>query len=139
MTGVSAGYSKTPLPVKLGLKPGARIRLVNPPGDFWTTLGLAPSAFDLCGDGTGQATWQQLFVRTQDELIEHLPNLRAAMSGGAVLWVAWPKGGRSDRGQLTREAVREIVLQTDLVDIKVCAFDATWSALKFVIRTSRRG
>jgi hypothetical protein len=34
--------------------------------------------------------------------------------------------------------VREIALPLGLVDIKVCAVDATWSGLKLVIRRSER-
>ena len=38
-----AGYSGTPLPQKLGLKPGARFGLVEPPADFARTLGALPA------------------------------------------------------------------------------------------------
>jgi hypothetical protein len=37
-----AGYSGTPLPQKLGLKPGARLGLVKAPADFASTLGALP-------------------------------------------------------------------------------------------------
>jgi hypothetical protein len=35
--------------------------------------------------------------------------------------------------------VREAGLATGLVDNKVCAIDATWSALRFVVRRADRG
>jgi hypothetical protein len=34
--------------------------------------------------------------------------------------------------------IREIALPTGLVDVKVCAVDATWSGLKLMIRKSLR-
>jgi hypothetical protein len=42
---------------------------------------------------------------------------------------------------LTDEVVRDIALPLGLVDIKVCAIDDIWSALKFVIpkELRRRG
>ena len=39
---MSAGYSKTPLVKKLGLKPGFKIHFVNPPENLQTLLGELP-------------------------------------------------------------------------------------------------
>lgn len=133
-----AGYSMTPLSRKLGLKPGTSVRVVNGPHDFWDKVGLAPETFELVQDASCTIDWQQAFVQTAEDLERQLPSLRQAMHDTAVLWVGWPKGGRAERGEITRETVREIVLRTDLVDVKVCAFDENWSALKFVIRKSAR-
>src|SRR5438445_50705 len=44
-----AGYSGTPLPQKLGIKPGSRLGLFDAPADFATTLGALP-------EGVTQAT-----------------------------------------------------------------------------------
>jgi hypothetical protein len=34
--------------------------------------------------------------------------------------------------------IREVALPTGLVDVKVCAVDATWSGLKLMLRRDRR-
>jgi hypothetical protein len=39
---------------------------------------------------------------------------------------------------MTEDVVREISLPRGLVDVKVCAIDETWSALKLVIRRELR-
>jgi hypothetical protein len=39
---------------------------------------------------------------------------------------------------MTEHVVREVALPTGLVDNKVCAIDATWSALRLVIRRELR-
>jgi hypothetical protein len=39
---------------------------------------------------------------------------------------------------MTEDVVRDVVLPTGLVDVKVCAIDATWSGLKLVIRKELR-
>ena len=39
---------------------------------------------------------------------------------------------------ITEDVVREVALPTGLVDTKVCAIDATWSGLRFVIRLRDR-
>lgn len=134
----STGYSKTPLARKLGLNQVSTVRIVNPPHDFWNKVRLDPDAFEIVEKDATMADWQQAFVSSESELESLLPELRAAMHPTSVLWISWPKGGRSERGEITREAVRSIALKTDLVDVKVCAFDETWSALKFMIRKSER-
>ena len=55
-----------------------------------------------------------------------------------MLWVAWPKKASSAETDLTDEVVRRIGLHGGLVDVKVCAIDATWSGLKFVRRVTDR-
>jgi hypothetical protein len=39
---------------------------------------------------------------------------------------------------MTEQTVRDVALPTGLVDNKVCAIDATWSALRLVIRKELR-
>jgi len=39
---------------------------------------------------------------------------------------------------MTEDGVRDVALPRGLVDVKVCAIDATWSGLKLVIRRELR-
>ena len=52
--------------------------------------------------------------------------------------MAWPKRSSGVATDVTEDVVREVVLPTGLVDVKVCAIDATWSGLKVVIRKELR-
>ncbi len=54
------------------------------------------------------------------------------------LWIAWPKRASKVQTTMTEDVVREVALPTGLVDNKVCAIDATWSALRLVIRKELR-
>jgi len=56
-----------------------------------------------------------------------------------MIWVAWPKKSSGIRTDLTESVIRDYVLKTPFVDVKVCAIDDTWSGLKFVIRKQLRG
>jgi len=56
----------------------------------------------------------------------------------AVLWISWPKRSSGDPTDLTEDTLREVILPLGLVDVKVCAVDATWSGLKFVRRLRHR-
>src|SRR5258708_26978045 len=55
-----------------------------------------------------------------------------------MVWVSWPKKASGVPTDLTDNVVRDIALPLGFVDVKVCAVDATWSALKFVIRRELR-
>jgi hypothetical protein len=47
------------------------------------------------------------------------------------LWVAWPKGGKGARGELTQLVVRRQGMAAGWVDYKIASLDETWSALRF--------
>jgi hypothetical protein len=48
-------------------------------------------------------------------------------SGG--LWLAWPKKASGRATDITDGALRSVLLPLGMVDNKVCAVDATWTAL----------
>lgn len=54
------------------------------------------------------------------------------------LWLAWPKRASGRSTDLSDEVVRQVALAHGLVDNKVCAIDATWSALRVVWRRQHR-
>lgn len=55
-----------------------------------------------------------------------------------MIWVAWPKKAAAVKTEIDENLVRDTGLASGLVDIKVCAIDATWSGLKFVRRVRDR-
>jgi hypothetical protein len=54
------------------------------------------------------------------------------------VWIAWPKKASGVVTDITEDVVRREALALGVVDVKVCAVDATWSALKLVYRTQDR-
>lgn len=46
------------------------------------------------------------------------------------IWVSWPKKASKVPTGITEDTIREVCLPMGLVDVKVCAIDATWSGLK---------
>ena len=56
-----------------------------------------------------------------------------------MIWISWPKKAAKLPTDVTEDVIREIILPLGLVDVKVCAVDATWSGLKLVIRKENRG
>jgi hypothetical protein len=139
-----AGYSGTPLPQKLGLKPGARFGVVKPPADFARTLGPLPPgvAPKVVAAGKTQFDVIVCFAPSMAEVARRLPALKARLDPAGGLWVAWPKKTRKPTSGLATDvsenAVRALGLAAGLVDNKVCAIDETWSGLRFVFRLADR-
>jgi len=60
------------------------------------------------------------------------------MEENGMLWISWPKKSAKVKTDVDENIVRVIGLKNGLIDIKVCAVDETWSALKFVIPVKDR-
>ena len=134
-----AGYSGTPLPKKLGLRPGARLGLVRAPDHFADTLGDLPDGVSAVRLARGTSRFDVIvcFARSSRELARDLPALPARLEPTGGLWIVWPKKGGLAT-DLTEAEVRARGLATGLVDNKVCAIDDTWSGLRFVVRLADR-
>ena len=132
-----AGYSGTPLPQKLGIKPHARLAFVELPSDVKKAL---KAALSRCHqeDGNAPLDFAMAFVRTQSELRKEFPRLEHWLAPAGMLWVSWPKKASGVATDLTEDEVRTIGLQNGLVDVKVCAITDVWSGLKFVRRLKDR-
>ena len=133
-----AGYSGTPLVKKLGLRPGQRIRLINPPDDYAATLDPMPDGIVIAPSTRGRLDVVHLFTASRAELERRIPALRKAIDPDGMIWVSWPKKSSGVVSDVTEDVIRAIALPTGLVDVKVCAVDATWSGLKLVIRRELR-
>lgn len=139
---MTAGYSGTPLPTKLGIKPGSVVLLQNPPDDFGRTLGVLPAGVEIsdltAGEKPGSADVLLWFVTEAEDLAAGLGDARALMRPASGLWICWPKKASKLPTDITEQTIRDIALPTGLVDNKVCAVDGTWSGLRLVIRRELR-
>lgn len=132
--GTMAGYSGTPLPKKLGIKPGSMVALLGAPPDFEKTLGALPEGARLRRDGRGRFEVGLLFVRSQADLALRFSAAVAAMGEKAALWIVWPKQASGLASDLGGNQVRAFGLARGLVDYKIAAVDQTWSGLCFARR-----
>jgi hypothetical protein len=133
-----AGYSGKPTATKLGLKAGQRLWVLGEADDYADRVGPLPEG--LLRVDAGPAEVIHLFVRRRAELEAALPALLPALVERGMLWVSWPKKPRaSPPGQLSEDDLRAVALPLGLVDVKVCAVDATWSGLKLVRRRAPAG
>jgi hypothetical protein len=133
-----AGYSGTPLPQKLGIKPMHRVALLEAPQGFEKTLGKLPNGVVVAKKLSSKNDVIVCFVKEKAALKKQLPRLVAALEQDGGLWVAWPKKTSGVATDMTEDRVRELALPKGLVDNKVCAIDEVWSGLRCVIRLENR-
>ena len=134
---MSAGYSGTPLPKKLGIVDDAVFTVRHAPANFADTLG-----------DYGDAVWQRsllapidvvvAFFTQKAKLVAEWSSLTDAAQPAGGVWVAWPKKSSGMATDITEDVLRKVLLPTGWVDNKVCAIDDTWSGLRFVLRKENR-
>jgi hypothetical protein len=137
---MTAGYSATPLPKKLGIKPESRVLLVDAPDTFrGVELAGLPPGVTVETEPAGPAyDVVVLFVRSSDELLERFePHTRLITPAGR-LWVAWPRKAGGFASDVTENAIRDHALELGLVDNKVAAISEAWSGLQVVHRLENR-
>lgn len=141
----AAGYSRTPLAAKLGMKDGMAAAFIGLPealeplcsavefacvdrAERWSKLAEARRRYDFI----------HAFSRERGEISGNLARLQDALKSDGAIWVSWPKKAAKIATDVTENVVRDEALKLDLVDVKVAAVDETWSGLKLVIRKERR-
>jgi hypothetical protein len=134
----TAGYSGTPLVKKLGLRPGMRVAFLEAPDGFQRTLGALPEGVVAGTRLGGHKELVVVFVTARAALARRVEALKRAIAPDGMVWVAWPKRASGVATDVTEDVIRDVVLPTGLVDVKVCAIDDTWSGLKLVLRKALR-
>src|SRR5262249_33790327 len=129
------GYSGRPQATKLGLKPGQRVRLHQPPRGW----ALADPPGGLAGAGPdGQADVIVAFFTEADDIAAQIGELGRLIYPAGALWVAWPRRAAGHRSDITENFIRDQALPIGLVDVKVAAIDNDWSGLRLVWRVEKR-
>jgi hypothetical protein len=135
---IAAGYSGKPVWQKLELSPASRVLVRNAPGDYLALVGAGDDAPVLVGTRAA-FDLAHVFASNAALLAKELANLSARLPANGALWVSWPKKSSGVATDVSEDTVRAIALPMGLVDVKVCAIDATWSGLKLVWRKQVRG
>ena len=131
-----AGYSGTPLPRKLGIKPGYAVAAPGAPDDFQDTLGALPDDVVLRRRVQGRCDLIVWFVGSQRQLRERVERYGQKAGLGGI-WICWPKKASGVKSDLSERVVRETGLANGLVDYKIASIDQTWSGLRFTRRKPR--
>lgn len=138
MPAESADYSHRALVDKLGIKAGHRIAIVEAPIGFPATLGELPAGVRRARELRGPIDVIVFFAIDAGTLARRISALKRVLAPDGMLWLCWPKKASAIASDLNDNLVRGIGLAAGLVDVKVCAIDESWSALKFVYRLRDR-
>ena len=134
----TAGYSGTPLARKLGIGPACRLFLGDAPRNYRQLVAPLPEGVRIVAAIGAHTDLIHLFATRRAALEQALRSALRAMRDDAVIWVSWPKKASGVTTDITEDTIREVALPLQLVDIKVCAVDETWSGLKLMVRRAAR-
>lgn len=136
-----SGYSGTPLDRKLGLKPGMQVLFLGLPdhlAHLTAVEGLAAVLTEWPATDLDRLDYIHVFETSREALAAMVPRLLASIAPDGMIWISWPKKASKVPTSISEDVLREILLPTGLVDVKVCAVDGVWSGLKFMIRKELR-
>jgi len=131
-----AGYSGTPLAVKLGLKPGQRVWRDGMPSSVADEIGDTGAI--LLDGPSAPIDVAHIFKTERAALADDLAILRRLLVPAGFVWVSWPKRASKRPTDIDENVIRDICLPMGLVDVKICAIDSVWSGLKLMIRKQLR-
>lgn len=130
------GYSGTPLPKKLGIKPEMRMGEIGMPEDVRDRLSaeglIEPWVPDQKFD------FVMVFYTDRNEFEHVIQRLAESIFPGGILWLCWPKKASKVPTTVDDNIFRDVCLPMGIVDIKVCAVSDVWSGSKYMWRTELR-
>jgi hypothetical protein len=135
---MATGYSGTPLAKKLSLKAGQRAWFCNMPDSVRAEILAEAPPLELLAEPVAPIDAAHVFVTERAVLECELRLLLPLLARDGQIWVSWPKKASKVATDITEDTIRALALPLGLVDVKVCAVDATWSGLKLVIRKENR-
>jgi hypothetical protein len=134
----TAGYSGTPLPKKLGIPATGRALFVDAPEHFGKLVAPLPPGLTVIARPGADLDYIHLFTQREADLQRRLAQLVPKLAKHGAMWISWPKRSSGIATDVTEDVIRKHALKVGVVDVKVCAVDETWSALKLVYRLEDR-
>ena len=129
-----AGYSKTPLVKKLGIKPATSLVLIGAPDDFEKSLKGLSKDVKIIRGGSATAELVIWWPASLNDMESRIRAVDKRIGEGGSIWISWAKKASGVKTDLSDNNVRETGLANGLVDYKVCAISEVWSGLKFARR-----
>jgi hypothetical protein len=115
---------------KLGIKPGQRAAVVNPPDGYADRIG-PPQGVEVTTDLEGTFDFVQVFAKDRATLERHLKAAHAALEPGGLFWISDPKGSSKVLTDLNRDVFWGALEHLGVRPVTQVAVDEVWSALRF--------
>jgi hypothetical protein len=113
---------------KLRFAAGARAFVSGAPAAFEAQLGKAKEIVRVRRLGPSCDVVQAFYTRLA-QLERDADRLRAAINGGGILWICYPKG-KALGTDLDRDVIRRAMAEHGLEAVAIVAIDEVWSALR---------
>ena len=142
MAGDHKEYSGTPLWKKLGIAPGARVRVTDPPPDLdeaMTAISPLPDGVSFLARAGSDVDVILTFVTRASVLRRRFPSLARSIATDGRLWIAWPKKTADVDTDLDFDLVQRTGLDAGLVDNKSASVTDVFQGVQFVRRRRDRG
>ena len=85
------GYSGTPLPKKLGIKPGFRVALDEVPPDVKAELKTALAACEFAPGGKKPVDFLMVFTKSKQDLSDDFARLSKQLTPAGMFWWLGPR------------------------------------------------
>lgn len=132
----NSGYSGRPLFAKLGMKPGQRWNIINPPHNYLDLLGCVEDVHFT--EEMKNLDGIHVFAESNSQVEQAMKEYRHAIKGNGMVWVSRCKKASKIDTDVNEDVIRDTALTLGLIDVKVCSVDEQWSALKIVWRKENR-
>lgn len=123
--------SQAPLARKLGIKPGFKVLVHQPPEVFINSLSPLPDGAALALEGQGPSDVVICFVRNRADVEQDGPRMLSAARPRAIVWFAYPKKSSKLKTDIHRDAGWDALTTAGWEGVAMVAIDETWSALRF--------
>ncbi|MFN3212384.1 MAG: DUF3052 domain-containing protein [Henriciella sp.] len=129
---IPAGYSGKPLYQKLGMKAGMTCLVIRGPAEYGSLIAGADGVRII--QRAAPADLVHVFCARRKDIAPLFARAIKSVKPGGMIWMSWPKKSCPLFYDLTEQDLRDHILRTGWVDVKVCAVDSDWSGLKFLKR-----
>ena len=123
--------SEKSITMKLLIKEGHRILVLNAPEGYEKKIGKLPKDVELSRKPDGIYDIIQVFVTSKAETEAQLPRLRRILKPKGILWVTYPKGtSKAFKVDVNRDSIREYASTVGMEGVAIFSVDDDWSALR---------
>ena len=118
---------------KLQMKSGRKVLIINQPDNYSKILGKLPTDASVVSVSAKDIDVVQLFVESRKQLEKELPKLKSKVAEKGMIWVTYPKGTSSKKGDINRDSIAEYALTLGLEGVAIVSVDDDWSALRLKV------
>ena len=101
-------------------------------------LGELPNGVLFVNEKKSKKNLIHFFATAMLQLESEMLLLKSEIVEHGFVWISWYKKAAKIPTDITEDKIRDLALESGLVDVKVCSIDEKWSALKLVIPLSKR-